>query len=91
MIDYVRAYADRFGVEPILAVLNEHGIGVAPSTFYAHAARGFGPTEAELADAYAANSCTACGCVTVGCMAAGSCGRRRAGPGLTSAATRSNG
>lgn len=55
MIDYVRAYAGRFGVEPILAVLNEHGLGIAPSTFYAHAARGFGPTEAELADAYAAN------------------------------------
>lgn len=55
MIDYVRVHADRFGVEPILAVLNEHGIGIAPSTYYAHAARGFGPTEAELADAYAAN------------------------------------
>ena len=25
MIDYVRTYAGRFGVEPILAVLNEHG------------------------------------------------------------------
>lgn len=55
MIDYVRVHADRFGVEPILAVLNEHGIGIAPSTYYAHAARGFGPTEAELADAHAAN------------------------------------
>lgn len=55
MIDYVRAHADRFGVEPILAVLNEHGIGIAPSTFYAHAARGFGPSETELADAYLAD------------------------------------
>lgn len=36
-------------------MLNEHGIQIAPSTYYAYAARGFGPTEAELADAYAAN------------------------------------
>lgn len=55
MIDYIRVHADRFGVEPILAVLNQHGIGIAPSTYYAHAARGFGPTAAELDDAYAAN------------------------------------
>lgn len=55
MIDYVRAYAGVFGVEPILAVLNRHGLGIAPSTYYAHAKRGFAPTEAELADAYAAN------------------------------------
>ena len=44
-----------FGVEPILTVLNEHGIGIAPSTYYAHAARGFGPTQQELNDAYLAN------------------------------------
>lgn len=55
MIEYVRAYASRFGVEPILAVLNEHGIGIAPSTYYAHAARGFGPSQRDLADAYATN------------------------------------
>jgi putative transposase len=56
VIDYVRAYADRFGVEPILAVLNEHGIGIAPSTYWAHAARGFAATDADLADAYLANT-----------------------------------
>ena len=56
MIDYTRTYADKFGVEPILTVLNEHGIGIAPSTYYAHAARGFEPTEQELDDAYAANA-----------------------------------
>ena len=55
MIDYVRAHADRFGVEPILAVLGEHGLGIAPSTYYAHAGRGFAPSPADLADAYAAN------------------------------------
>ena len=55
MIDYVRAPAPRFGVEPILTVLNEHGIGVAPSTYYAHQSRGFGPSDRGLEDAYTAN------------------------------------
>lgn len=55
MIAYIRAYAGRFGVEPILAVLNEHGIGIAPSTYYQHAARGFAPSRRDLEDAYAAN------------------------------------
>lgn len=55
MIDYVRTHADRFGVEPILAVLNEHGIGIAPSTYYAHAGRGFAATAAEINEAYAVN------------------------------------
>lgn len=36
-------------------MLNEHGVQIAPSTFHAYAARGFGPTGAEYADAYAAN------------------------------------
>jgi putative transposase len=55
VIDYVRDHADRFGVEPICRVLTEHGVPIAPSTYYAHAARGFGPSVAELEDAYAAN------------------------------------
>ena len=55
MITYVREYAGRFGVEPILAVLNEHGIGIAPSTYYAHQARDFGPSAQDLEDAHAAN------------------------------------
>lgn len=55
MIAYIREYADRFGVEPICAVLAEHDVTIAPSTYWAHAARGFGPTQAELDDAYAAN------------------------------------
>jgi putative transposase len=55
-VDYIRTYADRFGVEPICTVLSEHGVPIAPSTYYAHAERGFGPTEAELGDAYAADT-----------------------------------
>ena len=54
-MQYVRSYRDRFGVEPILTVLNEHGMGIAPSTYYAHAARDFAPTEAELTEAYLVN------------------------------------
>ena len=36
-------------------MLNEHGIGIAPSTYYAHTARGFGPSETEISQAYLAN------------------------------------
>ena len=32
---YIDAYRSRFGVEPICAVLSEHGITIAPSTYYA--------------------------------------------------------
>ncbi|MBB1570557.1 hypothetical protein [Arachnia rubra] len=45
MIDYVRTHADRFGVELFLTVLNEHGIGVAPSTYCVHAARRLRPEQ----------------------------------------------
>lgn len=54
-MDYIAAYQDRFGVEPIVTVLNEHGVTIALSTYYVYAARGFGPTPADLDDAYAAH------------------------------------
>ena len=54
-MDFIRTHRHRFGVESICAVLTEHGIRIAPSTFYAHQARGFGPTDAELHEAYAAH------------------------------------
>lgn len=56
MIEFTRRHADRFGVEPILEVLAEHGVKVAPSAYWAYAARGFGPTGRQLADAHAANT-----------------------------------
>lgn len=55
VVDHIRDHTHLFGVEPICAVLSEHGVKIAPSTYYAYAARGFGPTEAELADAYLAH------------------------------------
>ena len=54
-MDYIRHHASRFGVESICCVLSEHGREIAPSTFYTYQARGFGPTSAELEDAYTAN------------------------------------
>lgn len=54
-MDYIATYKHRFGVEPIIAVLNEHGVTIAPSTYYEYAARDFGPTAADLFEACAAN------------------------------------
>lgn len=55
VVDYIRDHAHLFGVEPICAVLSAHGVKIAPSTYYAYAARGFGPTRVELAEAYLAH------------------------------------
>ncbi|MFH0412769.1 DDE-type integrase/transposase/recombinase [Corynebacterium sp. L4756] len=54
-MEFIRTYRKRFGVEPICETLTAHGIAIAPSTFYAHQARGFGPSEAELDEAYHAH------------------------------------
>ncbi len=35
LVDYIDQYRDRFGVEPICAVLKDAGIQIAPSTYYA--------------------------------------------------------
>lgn len=55
IVEFIRTYRKRFGVEPICETLTAHGIAIAPSTFYAHQARGFGPSEAELDEAYDAH------------------------------------
>ena len=43
IVDFIREHADhrddgglRWGVEPICRVLSEHGLQVAPSTYYEH-------------------------------------------------------
>jgi transposase InsO family protein len=43
-----------WGVEPICAVLSEHGIRIAPSTFYEHLGRS-GPSKQEIKDDELAN------------------------------------
>jgi putative transposase len=36
---FVEDHRGRFGVEPICRVLTEHGVKIAPSTYYAHRTR----------------------------------------------------
>ena len=54
IVAYIEAFRGRFGVEPICAVLSEHGMKIAPSTYYAHRARPV--TEAALQEAYLVNA-----------------------------------
>ena len=39
VVAFIDAHRARFGVEPICRVLTEHGVKIAPSTYYAHRAR----------------------------------------------------
>jgi putative transposase len=55
IVDYIDAHRERFGVDPICGVLTEHGVSIAPSTYYKAKSRGR-VSAAELADAYAANT-----------------------------------
>ncbi len=62
-MDFVREHADRredcdngglrWGVEPICAVLSEHGLKIAPSTYYEHVSKG--PSGRERRDAMLIN------------------------------------
>jgi putative transposase len=54
IVAYIDQFRTRFGVEPICAVLTEHGITIAPSTYYAHRARPV--SDAALAEAYLVNA-----------------------------------
>jgi putative transposase len=49
VIDYIEAYRDQFGVEPICRVLVEHGVPIAPSSY--RAARTRAPAPRALSDA----------------------------------------
>ncbi len=54
IVDYIDSYRGRFGVEPICAVLSEHGVPIAPSTYYAH--RACPVSAAALEEAYLVNA-----------------------------------
>ncbi|CCH69469.1 transposase [Phycicoccus elongatus Lp2] len=54
IVAYIDSHRERFGVEPICAVLSEHGVPIAPSTYYAHKAATV--SAAVLEDAYLANA-----------------------------------
>jgi putative transposase len=57
IVDYIDAYRTKFGVDPICRVLTEHGIKIAPSTYYAAQQQESSPVSAAaLADGYAANA-----------------------------------
>ncbi|GAC55771.1 putative transposase [Gordonia amicalis NBRC 100051 = JCM 11271] len=55
IVDYIDAHRDRFGVAPICRVLREHGMQIAPSTYYArkHAGTVSATVLAEAYDAHA--------------------------------------
>jgi transposase InsO family protein len=53
IVAYIDEHKARFGVEPICRVLSEHGIPIAPSTYYARAAGRV--SQADWDDAHIAN------------------------------------
>jgi hypothetical protein len=53
IVDYIDSQRERFGVEPVCAVLAEAGISIAPSTYYARSKTPL--TDVELDEAYMAN------------------------------------
>jgi hypothetical protein len=54
IVAYIDCFRSRFGVEPICAVLTEHGVTIAPSTYYAKRAQPVSP--AALEEAYLVNA-----------------------------------
>ncbi len=54
IVCFIDAYRSRFGVEPICRVLSEHGMTIAPSTYYAAQHSRVSP--AALVDAYRTNA-----------------------------------
>jgi putative transposase len=51
--EYLAEYRSSFGVEPICAVLSQHGVSIAPSTFYRWLTCPL--TAAQLDEAYLVN------------------------------------
>lgn len=74
---------------PICAVLTEHGITIAPSTYHAHKATPV--SEAAVEEAYLVTARVTLWRETGASPGHGSCGKRPAAPALTSAETRSPG
>lgn len=54
IVAYIDSYRGRFGVEPICAVLSEHGLPIAPSMYYAR--RAAPVTRTALDEAYLTNA-----------------------------------
>jgi putative transposase len=86
IVDYIDSQRERFGVEPVCAVLAEAGISIAPSTYYIRSKTPL--TDVELDEAYMANQLRSLWQNNWGVYGPGSCGMRLAAPATTSAATR---
>jgi putative transposase len=86
IVAYIDSFRDRFGVEPICAVLSEHGMKIAPSTYYARKARPVG--DAALTEAYLVNALVGLHRANWGCTGCASCGTPPAAPASKSAVTR---
>ncbi|MDK8664920.1 hypothetical protein QP963_11630, partial [Corynebacterium coyleae] len=54
-MDFLRTHRHLYSIERMCRVLNEHEYAISPATFYRFQARGFGPTPAELDEAYTAH------------------------------------
>jgi putative transposase len=55
IVEYIEDHRHIYGVDPICRVLTEHGMKIAPSTYYAAKKRG-SVSSAALEEAYAANT-----------------------------------
>ena len=55
IVDFLRTHRHLYSIEQMCRVLNEHEYAISPATFYRFQARGFGPTPAELDEAYDAH------------------------------------
>jgi putative transposase len=51
LIDYIRLHKQEFGVEPICRVLTQHGLKIAPSSYYDAVSRRSRPSRRALRDA----------------------------------------
>ena len=84
IVEYIDAYREELGVDPICRVLTEQaGMQIAPSTYYAAKQQGL-VSAADLDDAYDADTVfLTCGWPTAVSTACASCGTppKRAGHG----------
>ncbi|SNV88686.1 Integrase core domain protein [Corynebacterium cystitidis DSM 20524] len=55
IVEFLHRHRHLYSIERMRQVLNEHEYNICPATYYRYRDRGFGPTHADLEDAYAAN------------------------------------
>lgn len=55
IVEFLHRHRHLYSIERMCRVLQEHEYSISPATYYRYLERGFGPTQAELDDAYAAH------------------------------------